>query len=62
MKKKLVPISVLVPGLVYDELLREAKARQWSISHLVRFILLETVDAWLRQDYEALDDGPAHEK
>lgn len=55
-------LQVLVPDCVYEELVREAKSRQWSISHLVRFILLETVHAWLRQDYEAFDDGPAHEK
>lgn len=60
--KHLCRLQVFVPDLVYDELDREARLRQWSISHLVRFILLETVDAWLRQDLESLDDGSKDEK
>ena len=60
--KHLCRLQVFVPDVVYDELLRESKLRQWSISHLVRFILLETVDAWLRQESESLVDGLVHEK
>lgn len=60
--RHLCRLQVLVPDIVYDELVREAKSRQWSISHLVRFILLETVNAWLRQDLESFDDGAKDEK
>lgn len=62
MKKKLVPITVLVPECAFKELQAVANEREWSISHLVRFLILGTLDAWLRQDFESFDDGQAHEK
>lgn len=61
MKEKMYRMTISVPGVVYDELAGVAKECEWSIPHLVRFILLCIVDAWIREDLESVDDGPKDE-
>lgn len=60
--KKNIRIAVYIPECAFKELQAVADDREWSISHLVRFLILGTLDSWLRQDLESFVDGQAHEK
>lgn len=64
MKSKMVSISVRVPDWAFVALQRVAHDREWSISHLVRFLVLGSIAAWERESWEH-DDRlyfDAHEK
>lgn len=52
MKNKVVRISVSVPEWAFVALQRVAHDREWSISHLVRFLVLGSIVAWERESWE----------
>ena len=52
MKTKMVSLSVRVPDWAFVELQRVAHDREWSISHLVRFLVLGSIAAWERESWE----------
>ena len=52
MKNKVVRINVSVPDWAFVELQRVAHDREWSISHLVRFLVLGSIAAWERESWE----------
>ena len=64
MKSKMVSISVRVPDWAFVALQRVAHDREWSISHLVRFLVLGSIAAWERKSWEHDDRlySEAHEK
>lgn len=64
MKTKMVSISVRVPDWAFVALQRVAHDREWSISHLVRFLVLGSIAAWERESWEHDDYlySEAHEK
>lgn len=64
MKNKMVHINVSIPDWAFIELQRVAHDREWSISHLVRFLVLGSIDAWERVSCEHVDRfySVAHEK
>lgn len=51
-REKMHRIVVAVPTWAFFELQRNANEREWSISHLVRFLVCGCLDAWERQAYE----------
>ena len=51
-QEKMQRIVVCVPAWAFTELQRNANEREWSISHLVRFLVCGCLDAWERQAYE----------
>lgn len=51
-QEKMQRVTVSVPTWAFIELQRNANEREWSISHLVRFLVCGTLDAWERQAYE----------
>lgn len=55
-REKMHRIVVAVPTWAFIELQRNAYEREWSISHLVRFLVCGTLDAWERQAYETEKD------
>ena len=55
MKNKMVCINVFVPDWAFVELQRAAHDREWSISHLVRFLVLGSIAAWERESWEHVD-------
>lgn len=64
MKKKMIRLAVYVPEFVYEELQAVSIDREWSISHLVRFLVLGSIAAWERESWEHDDRlySEAHEK
>lgn len=52
MKNKVVRINVSVPDWAFVDLQRVAHDREWSISHLVRFLVLGSIAAWERESWE----------
>lgn len=50
MKNKMVRISVSIPDWAFLELESVAHDREWSISHLVRFLVLGSFAAWEHDD------------
>ena len=46
MKSKMVSISVRVPEWALEKLQRVAWEREWSVSHLVRFLVCGSIEAW----------------
>lgn len=64
MKNKMVRINVSIPDCAFVALQRVAHDREWSISHLVRFLVLGSIDAWERESWEHDDFlySDAHEK
>lgn len=64
MKNKMVCIKVYIPDWAFVALQRVAHEREWTISHLVRFLVLGSIAAWERESWQ-LDDcfySVAHEK
>lgn len=55
-RERMQRIVVTVPTWAFIELQRNADEREWSISHLVRFLVCGCLDAWVRQDYETEKD------
>lgn len=55
MKNKFVPITVLVPDWAFVVLHDVAHEREWSVSHLVRFLILGSIAAWDRDSCESDD-------
>lgn len=55
-REKMHRIVVAVPTWAFIELRRNANEREWSISHLVRFLVCGCLDAWERQAYETEKD------
>lgn len=55
-REKMHRIVVSVPPWAFLELQRNANEREWSISHLVRFLVCGSLDAWERELYEAKKD------
>lgn len=51
-QEKMKRVTVSVPTWAFIELQRDANEREWSISHLVRFLVCGTLDAWGCQAYE----------
>lgn len=49
-------IVVSVPTCAFIELQRNANEREWTISHMVRFLVCGCLDAWERQAYETEKD------
>lgn len=64
MKNKMVRISVSIPDWAFIELESVAHDREWSISHLVRFLVLGSIAAWERESWKHDDRlySEAHEK
>lgn len=64
MKSKMVSFSVRIPDWAFVSLQRVAHDREWSISHLVRFLVLGSIAAWERESWEYDDRlySDAHEK
>lgn len=64
MKNKMVCINVSIPEWSFVVLQRVAHDREWSISHLVRFLVLGSIAAWERESWEHDDNlySVAHEK
>lgn len=64
MKSKMVSISVRVPAWAVVALQRVAHDREWSISHVVRFLVLGSIAAWERESWVHDDSlySDAHEK
>ena len=62
--KKNFRIAVYVPDWAFVALQRVAHDREWSISHLVRFLVLGSIAAWERESWEDDDRlySEAHEK
>lgn len=58
MENKMVRISVSIPDWAFIELESVAHDREWSISHLVRFLVLGSFAAW---EHDRLY-SEAHEK
>lgn len=52
MKTKMVSIYVRVPDWAFVALQRVAHDREWSISHLVRFLVLGSIAAWERDSWD----------
>lgn len=50
MKNKMVRISVSIPDWAFIGLESVAHDREWSISHLVRFLVLGSFAAWEHDD------------
>lgn len=55
MKTKMVRINFSVPDCAFVALQRVAHDREWSISHLVRFLVLGSISAWERESLEHCD-------
>lgn len=55
-REKMRRIVVCVPDWAFASLDRVAHDREWSISHLVRFLVLGSIAAWERDSWER-DDG-----
>lgn len=55
MKEKTHCVSVYLPDWVFKTLQDVARDREWSISHLVRFLILGSVAAWERESWERDD-------
>lgn len=64
MKNKMVHVHFLIPDWAFVSLQRVAHDREWSISHLVRFLVLGSIAAWERESWEHDDRlySDAHEK
>ena len=64
MKNKMVCIHISIPDWAFVALQRVAHDREWSISHLVRFLVLGSIAAWERESCEHDDRlySEAHEK
>jgi len=64
MKNKMVRICISIPDWALVALQRVAHDREWSISHLVRFLVLGSIAAWERESWEHDDRlySDAHEK
>lgn len=64
MKTKMISISVRVPDWAFVALQRKAHELEWSISHVVRFLVLGSISAWERQSWQHDDSlySDAHEK
>lgn len=64
MKSKMVHVHILIPDWAFVALQRVAHDREWSISHLVRFLVLGSIAAWERESWEYDDHlySEAHEK
>lgn len=64
MKSKMFSISVRVPDWAFVVLQRVAHDREWSISHVVRFLVLGSIAAWERESWVNDDRlySEAHEK
>ena len=50
--EKMHRINLYVPEWSFIELQRVAFDREWTVSHLVRFLVLGAIDAWEREAYE----------
>lgn len=50
MKNKMVRINVFIPDWAFLELESVGHDREWSISHLVRFLVLGSFAAWEHDD------------
>ena len=55
MKNKMVRINVSIPDWAFVALQRVACDREWSISHVVRFLILGSISAWERESWESDD-------
>lgn len=55
-QEKMHRIVVSVPTWAFTELQRNANEREWTISHMVRFLVCGCLDAWERQAYETEKD------
>lgn len=55
-REKMQRIVVIVPTWAFIELQRNANEREWTVSHMVRFLVCGCLDAWERQAYEAEKD------
>ena len=64
MKLKTHCVSVYLPDWAFVALQRVAHDREWSISHVVRFLVLGSIAAWERESWEDDDRlySEAHEK
>ena len=64
MQNKMVRISVSIPDWAFIKLESVAHDREWSISHLVRYLVLGCIAAWERVSWEHDDRlySEAHEK
>lgn len=64
MKNKMVRINVSIPDWSLVVLQRVAHDREWTIPHLVRFLVLGSIAAWERESWEHDDSlySVAHEK
>lgn len=49
---KMRKIPVYVPEWVFEELQRVSWEKEWSVSHLVRFLVCGSIEAWEREAYE----------
>ena len=49
---KMHRIAVYVPDWAFVALQRVAHDREWTVSHLVRFLVLGSIAAWERDDRE----------
>lgn len=49
---KMRKIPVYVPEWAFEELRRVSWEREWSVSHLVRFLVCGSIEAWEREAYE----------
>lgn len=64
MKEKTHCVSVYLPDWAFVALQRVAHDREWSISHLVLFLVFGSIAAWERESLERDDRlySEAHEK
>lgn len=64
MKNNMVRINVFIPDWALVVLQRVAHDREWTISHLVRFLIFGSIAAWERESWEHDDSlySVAHEK
>lgn len=52
---KMHRIAVYVPDWAFIALQRVAHDREWTVSHLVRFLVLGSIAAWERESWERDD-------
>lgn len=55
--EKLHRIVVHIPEWAFDEIKHVAWDREWSISHVVRYLVCGSVEAWEREAYEVSKDS-----
>ena len=50
--EKMRRINVNIPEWAFEELKHVAWDREWSISHVVRFLVCGSIEAWEHDAYE----------